>query len=345
MIGKSNAVLLALLLALPTAFMATAFIAPAVGQTNYSAWLKIVTDSWNAVPYSGFSTPVNATFPGSERLGFADRYNVTNVCVELYKFKNPGSVSPAPLNSWEGPINAGSPNGTGFIRVSWPTSWENVTIIVKAKSYQGECIGAGNPFTGIIVYWLTVNGTISFGLKFGIPLAPSGTTLTNATIGDDGVLVDHVSAPGASDFVFNAPAPFRAGPVDHMDMTPQMFAAAHSDPRNASVAHAAYIFKLFHEHTWYGVNDVLTYATIFIYDTDHTAAGSTQSLIQAAITGPDGQSRYTREIYPRSQGLGPSGRFRDNRLVPIPLQTVRLGNHTPFGGGGMTGGIRAPGHL
>jgi hypothetical protein len=343
MIGKSNAVLLALLLALPTAFMATAFIAPAVGQTNYSAWLKIVTDSWNAVPYSGFSTPVNATFPGSERLGFADRYNVTNVCVELYKFKNPGSVSPAPLNSWEGPINAGSPNGTGFIRVSWPTSWENVTIIVKAKSYQGECIGAGNPFTGIIVYWLTVNGTISFGLKFGIPLAPSGTTLTNATIGDDGVLVDHVSGLGASDFVFNAPAPFRAGPVDHMDMTPQMFAAAHSDPRNASVAHAAYIFKLFHEHTWYSVKDNLTYATIFIYDTDHTAASSTQSLIQAAITGPDGQSRYTREIYPRSQGLGPSGRFRDNRLVPIPLQTVRLGNHTPFGGGGMTGGIGAPG--
>jgi hypothetical protein len=109
-----------------------------------------------------------------------------------------------------------------------------------------------------------------------------------------------------------------------MDMTPQMFAAAHSDPRNASVAHAAYIFKLFHEHTWYSVKDNLTYATIFIYDTDHTAAGSTQSLIQAAITGPDGQSRYTREIYPRSQGLGPNGRFRDNNLVPIPLQTIRL---------------------
>jgi hypothetical protein len=340
MIGKSNAVLLALLLALPTAFMATAFIAPAVGQTNYSAWLKIVTDSWDGTDDTtllGSTTPVmpvGIDFPG--------RYNVTNVCVELYKFKNPGRSQYAPLNSWEGPINAGSPNGTGFIRVSWPTSWENVTIIVKSKSYQGDCIGAGNPFTGIIVYWLTVNGTISFGLKFGIPLAPSGTTLTNATIGDDGILVDHATLP-SSDFVFNAPAPFRAGPVDHMDMTPQMFAAAHSDPRNASVAHAAYIFKLFHEHTWYSVKDNLTYATIFIYDTDHTPAGSTQSLIQAAITGPDGQSRYTREVYPRSQGLGPNGRFRDNRLVPIPLQTIRLGNHTPFGGGGMTGGIGAPG--
>jgi hypothetical protein len=47
MIGKSNAVLLALLLALPTAFMATAYIAPAVGEETYSAWLKIVTDSWD----------------------------------------------------------------------------------------------------------------------------------------------------------------------------------------------------------------------------------------------------------------------------------------------------------
>jgi hypothetical protein len=107
-----------------------------------------------------------------------------------------------------------------------------------------------------------------------------------------------------------------------MDRFPAEFAAAHSDPRNAWVAHAAYIFKLFHEHTWYGVKDNLTYATIFIYDTDHTTAGSTQSLIQAAITGDDGQSRYTREIYPAREGLGPNGKFRDNRLVPIPLQTV-----------------------
>jgi hypothetical protein len=30
-------------------------------------------------------------------------------------------------------------------------------------------------------------------------------------------------------------------------------------------------------------------------------------------------------VYPRlRRGLGPNGRFRDNRLVPIPLQTIRL---------------------
>jgi hypothetical protein len=327
MIGKSNAVLLALLLALPTAFMATAFIAPAVGQTNYSAWLKIVTDSWDGSRYTifgpAYTTPVNAT-----GIDFPGRYNVTNVCVELYKFKNPGSASLAPLSSWEGPINAGSPNGTGFIRVSWPTSWENVTIIVKAKSYQGECIGAGNPFTGIIVYWLTVGGTTSFLQRFFASAANN-----SYTVGDDGIIRTHTFTAPHKAFDFNVPAPFRAGPVDRMNITPPVFALAHSDPRNASVAHAAYIFKLFHEHTWYSVKDNLTYATIFIYDTDHTAAGSTQSLIQAAITGPDGQSRYTREIYPRSQGLGPNGRFRDNNLVPIPLQTINRFNATPFHGG------------
>jgi hypothetical protein len=52
MIGKSNAVLLALLLALPTAFMATAFIAPVSAQPTFSAWLKIVTDSWDGTNLS-----------------------------------------------------------------------------------------------------------------------------------------------------------------------------------------------------------------------------------------------------------------------------------------------------
>jgi hypothetical protein len=93
------------------------------------------------------------------------------------------------------------------------------------------------------------------------------------------------------------------------------------------------MFKVFHEHTWYGVKDNLTYATIFIYDTDHTPAGSTTSLIQAAVTGSDGQSRYTREIYPAKEGLGPTGNFSNNRLVPIPLQILNLNNRTAFHGG------------
>jgi hypothetical protein len=336
--GKSNALLLALLLTLPTAFLATALIAPAVGQPNNSAWLKIVTDSWDGATYTGFQTPVRPV-----GIDFPGRYNVTNVCVELYKFKNPASRNPAPLNSWEGPIKAGSPNATGFIKVSWPASWENVTIIVKAKSYQGECIRPDNPFEGIIVYWLTINGVQSFYNKFIGNATDPSPPVGNYTIGDDGVRKVHGSV-----FNWNIAGPFGSGPVDVVSYAtgPITFQVNHNDPyaRNAWVARAAYIFKLFHEHTWYGTNDVLTYATIFIYDTDHvTDAGSPQSLIQAAITGDDGQSRYTREIYPAREGLGPDGKFRNNRLVPIPLQTLRLYNHTPFGGGRMLGGIPAPG--
>jgi hypothetical protein len=328
MIGKSNAVLLALLLALPTAFMATAFIAPAVGQTNYSAWLKIVTESWDG---TGADTPV---FPDGP--GFADRYNATNVCVELYRFKNPNRQDPAPLNSWEGPIKAGSPNGTGFIRVSWPAGWDNVTIIVKAKSYQGDCIGEGNPFQGIIVYWLTINATDSFVNKFG----GTGGTDDFFTINDDG---SFTVWNDLDDMIWNnfGPQPLNSGPVDVIadvgDISPADFADTFGTPSTAWVARAAYIFKLFHEHTWYGTDDVLTYATIFIYDTDHTPANSERSLLQAAITGSDGQSRYTREIYPRAQGLGPNGKFRDNKLVPIPLQSINLAAKTPF-----LGGIPAP---
>jgi hypothetical protein len=345
MIGKSNAVLLALLLALPTAFMATALIAPAFGQPTYSAWLKIVTDSWDGAPFSAGAPPAipaGVDFPG--------RYNVTNVCVELYKFKNPGSSQYAPLNSWEGPINAGSPNATGFIRVSWPASWENVTIIVKAKSYQGECIGAGNPFQGIIVYWLTFGDVSrSFARKFlAIPGIPDpDPNFANQTINDDGI---HVLYLGTFIWTFVFGATTGSGPVDVVDYAtgPVTFQVNHNHPTaaNAWVARAAYIFKLFHEHTWYSTSDNLTYATIFIHDTDHTPANSPASLIQAAITGNDGQSRYTREIYPTKEGKGEfdakPGKFADNRLVPIPLQTIRLYNSTPFGGGGIQGGIADP---
>jgi hypothetical protein len=334
MIGKSNAVLLALLLALPTAFMATAFIAPTYATPTYSAWLKIVTDSWDGTDdttLSGSTTPV---MPAG--IDYPGRYNVTNVCVELYRFLNPTSQPYAPLTSYDPPVRAGSPNATGFIKITWPQTWENVTVIVKAKSYQGKCLGEDAPFGSgsekpIIVYWLTF-GTVtqSFRRKFIANLTDPDPALGNYTIGDDGVRKVHGT------FNWNIGGPFGSGPVDIVSYStgPVTFQVNHNHPTaaNAWVARAAYIFKLFHEHTWYSTSDSLTYATIFIHDTDHTPADSPDSLIQAAITGDDGQSRYTREIYPRSQGLGPNGRFRDNRLVPIPLQTIRLYNSTPFGG-------------
>ncbi|MDW8073435.1 MAG: carboxypeptidase-like regulatory domain-containing protein [Nitrososphaerota archaeon] len=309
----AKAALLAVLLLTPL-LVGISVLGVSFAQTKYSAWLKLVTDSWDGTKVPGYVTPVLPEGPG-----FPDRYNVTNACVEVYRLKGVGGAD-----------FAGSfyPNGTGFVRVEWPKGWENVTIVVKAKSYQGECIGtAGNPYSGIIIYWLTVNPVEKFRTQFGINVG-------NTTIGDDGIEEDMTTG---GYFPWDGDAPFNAGPIDVV--TPKKastwgadFQADHNDPRNAWVAHTAYIFKLFHEHTWYSVNDVLTYAIITIHDVDHTGAGDSKSLLQAAITGSDGQSRYTREIYPKSAGVG-DGKFADNKLVPIPLQVINLGLKKPFEGG------------
>ncbi|MEM0445052.1 MAG: hypothetical protein QXY54_03685, partial [Nitrososphaerota archaeon] len=311
----AKAALLAVLLLTPV-LIGVSMLGVSVAQPKYSAWLKLVTDSWDGVAVTDPDPVDPPVLPNGP--GFADRYNVTNACVEVYRLK-----------SFGGHDFAGTfyPNGTGFVRIEWPAGWENVTVIVKAKSYQGQCIGTGgNPYSGIIIYWLTVNPTDSFRNQFGVGAG-------NVTVGDDGIEVNH-----AGDFDWDIGAPFGSGPVDMVNYTsgPVMFKINHEDARNAWVARAAYIFKLFHEHTWYSVNDVLTYAIITIYDVDHTAASSPHSLLQAAITGSDGQSRYTREIYPASQGVG-SGRFANNKLVPIPLQVINLGAKKPF-----VGGIGAP---
>jgi hypothetical protein len=44
----------------------------------------------------------------------------------------------------------------------------------------------------------------------------------------------------------------------------------------------------------------------------------------------------------QGEGLGPNGRFRDNRLVPIPLQTIRLGLTNTVRRRTATGGIPTP---
>jgi hypothetical protein len=101
------------------------------------------------------------------------------------------------------------------------------------------------------------------------PRTHLGPAVTNYTIGDDGVRKEH-----GSGFNWNITGPFGSGPVDAVTYNtgPVTFQVNHNHPTAATawVARAAYIFKLFHEHTWYGTGDVLTYATIFIYDTDHT---------------------------------------------------------------------------
>jgi hypothetical protein len=285
MIGKSNAVLLALLLALPTAFLATAYItAPAQAQPVYTAWLKIVTSAWTGT--NGTNVPVRGfppTFPTGPT-GFANRYNVTNVCVEVYRIYPRAGVDHGRNNdpnfnpnwqrnvlanlTFDGPVSQVSdrPNGTGFIQVRWPVDWQNVTIVVKARSYQGECIGAGEgPFKGIIVYWLTVNATEHFKAA----LLGNATIFTgvnnygmNVTLNDDGLADRHVPsgpAPPGTNFNFNLTrAGYKSGPVDFLDKAigvgypPAAFAGNFSTPGRAWVARAAYMFKVFHEHTWYG---------------------------------------------------------------------------------------------
>jgi len=106
----------------------------------------------------------------------------------------------------------------------------------------------------------------------------------------------------------------------------------HHDPVNAWVARVAKIFKLFHVHSWYDTKDNLSFAQIKIYDLDHTSPTSEDSLIQAAVTGEDGQSRYTKEVYPPEE-IEKDGTFKNNPYVPIPLQIFNLNNKTVFHGG------------
>jgi hypothetical protein len=281
MIGKSNAVLLALLLALPTAFLATAYIAvPAQAQPMHTAWLKIVTSAWDG---TGYPPTVPPNPPPPHQSGFADRYNVTNVCVEVYSIYPRAGVNHGRNNdpnfnlnwqrnvlanlTFDGPVSQVSdrPNGTGFIQVRWPVDWQNVTIVVKARSYQGECIGAGEgPFKGIIVYWLTVNATEHFkaALTGNATLLAPYNYGRNATLNDDGLVDKHPTGTGVN-FDFNLTrAGYKSGPVDFLDKAigvgypPAAFAGNFSTPGRAWVARAAYMFKVFHEHTWYGVQHV-----------------------------------------------------------------------------------------
>jgi len=80
--------LLAAMLAIPAAL----YVIPVVQAAGtYSAWLKIVTPSWNGVDCTPLITPQPSTprmkaCPNSATTGFADRYNLTKnwYWVEVY---------------------------------------------------------------------------------------------------------------------------------------------------------------------------------------------------------------------------------------------------------------------
>jgi hypothetical protein len=113
--------------------------------------------------------------PSTAFLGFADRYNLTGqwYFVEVYQERG------APFNDVVRYPQTFYPNGTGFVQIRWPDDWANLTVVVKAKSYDGTEVGAGTLYDGIIVYMLVVNASPAYlSAKFGLP----GATRQNATI-------------------------------------------------------------------------------------------------------------------------------------------------------------------
>ncbi|MEM0374897.1 MAG: hypothetical protein QXP43_01140, partial [Nitrososphaerota archaeon] len=252
--------LLAVLMAIPAAL----YVIPAVqAQGTYSAWLKIVTPSWNGVVCPGApstSTPPMKACPRSPT-GFADRYNLTGqwYWVEVYHERG------HPFNDT---VFGGKfyPNGTGFVRISWPDTWSNLTVVVKAKSYDGTEVGAGTLYNGIIVYALVVNASPRYlSLKTGIPITGTfnpPTSLDNARHNATILMTGngYIVAYGTSWAGLLAVSRSRSGPIDSLALFPAQFANAFSDPRNAWVANASVIFKHFHVHTWYSVKDNLSYA-------------------------------------------------------------------------------------
>jgi len=335
----SSYILIALLL-LATAAIAVPMLVTPVKAAGGSAWLKIVTPAWNpylkaGAPYCKLAngtdlkvgTPV---CPDPAVTGFADRFNVTSMeaFVEVYGIK--------PEWGYVARQGVFEPNATGFVKISWSVddNW-GLLVLVKAKSYYGQRIGEGSPFKGIIIYALFIPPRNVDATTLGKIADMTGVSkMTNyATIlkgnfswSIDGTFVQHSSGP----FPFA-----NSGAFDYLNGTKVNlgnFSKTFDKPEKAWVARAAKIFKVFHVHSWYSVKDNLSFAQIKIYDLDHTDPTSEASLIQAAVTGEDGQSRYTREIYPPEEGLT-DGKFENNKLVPIPLQIFNLNNQTVFHGG------------
>jgi hypothetical protein len=327
--------LLAAMLAIPAAL----YVIPVVQAAGtYSAYLKIVTPSWNGVDCTPLITPQPSTprmkaCPNPATTGFADRYNLTGqwYFVEVYRERG------APFNDAVRYPQTFYPNGTGFVQIRWPDDWTNLTVVVKAKSYDGTEVGAGTLYSGIIVYMLVVNPSDAyFSAKFG-GLSPA----RNATILLDGDLVDAGPTGTWADVLSNTNG--RAGPVDSLALPPADFATAFSDPRNAWVANASVIFTPFHVHTWYSVKDNLSYAQVKIYEMNITTGGA--SLIRAFVTKGDGSGyglydpRTTNEMYPAH------GRYANNELIPIPLEAIHLGLKVPYQEDFLGTGVNLRAHL
>ncbi len=149
-------VLAALLIAATAAVAISVIPSPSTAQAKYEIWMKLVTTQWKGDTTNPvFPDPANTTLPG--------RYNLTDRWYFVEVFHQRG----APYNDvlYGGIFR---PNGTGFVKVSWPKTWDNATIVVKAKTYDGTELGRGSLGEGIIVYALYVNikGNNTTGLNY-----------------------------------------------------------------------------------------------------------------------------------------------------------------------------------
>ena len=336
---------LVMLLAPVLVVISTLLTTPVVAVGG-SAWMKIVTHAWRGTScgihggtdfYEG-AVEINAPMCINQSvLGFADRFNITywRAFVEVYGIKPDFS-----LLMLQGTFE---PNATGFVKISWTVDpdW-GLLILVKAKSYYSEKIGKGEPFKGIIIYALLIpprNPTPEALEKmakltglYSLGSASYREVLKkNFSINMNGVRTDY---PGSFSFANSGPFDYLNGTGVNLRDFSEAFGRENQakTPLNAWIAKAAIIFMIYQVHSWYDVKDNLSFAQIKIYDLDHTDPTSEASLIQAAVTGEDGQSRYTREIYPPEEGLK-DGKFENNKLVPIPLQIFNINNKTVFHGG------------
>ena len=312
-VRKSYAILLIALMLLST--LAVALVQTGFAAKQRTAYVKVVTSAWKGTPCLP-PAPYSPACPAGT--GFAERYNVTNVFIELYYI-----VGGNPLDR-AGPFY---PNATGVAKITWPKEWTNMTLVVKAKSFYGDDLGAGNLWSGVIVYMLVVNPSSWFAKNItGHPELGAGGAYEgmNATLNDDGLLDVH---PGDFDFDL-ARLRLGSGPLDLLDKPTgyslEEFEAAYN-ASNPWLARAAYIFKRFYVYSWYGIYDYLPFAHIHVYDE------STGYAVQGAITDKSGVSRYTAEIYPKEALIDRN--FYQNELVPIPLQVINLNNKTAFHGG------------
>ncbi|MCL7389970.1 MAG: hypothetical protein LZ173_08610, partial [Thaumarchaeota archaeon] len=309
---------LILLLALSTAIIMASLVATPASAQGGTAWLKIVSTEWVGISCAGSITPM-CPDPASYGV-FNARYNVTGqrAFIEVY------SIDPATLSVRERQF-IGEPNATGFVKISWsvPDDW-GLLILVKAKSYYGERIGEGTWNKGIIMYGVIVGPSTLNDFaedRVGSAYDDSFRGDSGFYVGIDGTVVDDFTYPEDT----YMPGVFGFYRVTSLADFKATFGAETTakTPANAWVATAAIIFPEFIVHSFYDAADAVPLAQVKIYDLDHTDPTKPASLLQSFVTGGDGYSRYTREVYPVDQGLT-GGVFENNRIVPIPLQVVDL---------------------